>query len=84
LFFNKKTAPSNGRIQAEPSEKALHGASLVREAWWLGLVLVGAYLAVILMTYSPQDPSWSHMTSDDAVVENAGGAVGAWVSDMLL
>lgn len=84
MFFNKKTAPSNGRIQAEPSEKALHGASLVREAWWLGLVLVGAYLAVILMTYSPQDPSWSHMTSDDAVVENAGGAVGAWVSDMLL
>lgn len=84
MFFNKKTAPSNGRIQAEPSEKALHGASLVREAWWLGLVLVGAYLAVILMTYSPQDPAWSHMTSDDAVVENAGGAVGAWVSDMLL
>lgn len=84
MFFNKKTAPSNGRIQAEPSEKALHGASLVREAWWLGLVLVGAYLAVILMTYSPQDPSWSHMTSEGAAVDNAGGAVGAWVSDMLL
>lgn len=84
MFFNKKTAPTNGRIQAEPSEKALHGASLVREAWWLGLVLVGVYLAVILMTYSPQDPSWSHMTSEDALVQNAGGAVGAWVSDMLL
>lgn len=84
MFFNKKTSPSNGRIQTEPSEKALHGASLVREAWWLGLVLVGAYLAVILMTYSPQDPSWSHMTSDGATVDNAGGAVGAWVSDMLL
>lgn len=84
MFFNKKTAPSNGRIQAEPSEKALHGASLVREAWWLGLVLVGAYLAVILMTYSPQDPSWSHMASEGAAVNNAGGAVGAWVSDMLL
>ena len=84
MFFNKKTAPSNGRIQTEPSEKALHGASLVREAWWLGLVLVGAYLAVILMTYSPQDPSWSHMASEGAAVNNAGGAVGAWVSDMLL
>jgi len=84
LFFNKKSSPSNGRIQVEPSEKALHGASLVREAWWLGLVLVGAYLAVILMTYSPQDPSWSHMASEGASVDNAGGAVGAWVSDMLL
>ncbi len=84
MFFNKKSSPSNGRIQVEPSEKALHGASLVREAWWLGLVLVGAYLAVILMTYSPQDPSWSHMASEGASVDNAGGAVGAWVSDMLL
>ena len=84
MFFNKKSSPSNGRVQVEPSEKALHGASLVREAWWLGLVLVGAYLAVILISYSPQDPSWSHMTSDGAAVENAGGAVGAWVSDMLL
>jgi len=84
LFFNKKTSVSNGRVQAEPSEKALHGASLVKEAWWLGLVLVGLYLAVILITYSPQDPSWSHMATEGAPVDNAGGAVGAWVSDMLL
>lgn len=84
MFFNKKTSISNSRIQAEPSEKALHGASLVKEAWWLGLVLVGLYLAVILITYSPQDPSWSHMASEGAPVDNAGGAVGAWVSDMLL
>ncbi|EUJ10787.1 DNA segregation ATPase, FtsK/SpoIIIE family [Methylophilaceae bacterium 11] len=84
MFFNKKTSVSNGRVQAEPSEKALHGASLVKEAWWLGLVLVGLYLAVILITYSPQDPSWSHMATEGAPVDNAGGAVGAWVSDMLL
>ncbi|MDO8962258.1 MAG: DNA translocase FtsK 4TM domain-containing protein [Methylophilus sp.] len=84
MFFNKKSSPSNGRVQTEPSEKALHGASLVKEAWWLGLVLVGLYLAVILITYSPQDPSWSHMASEEAAVNNAGGAVGAWVSDMLL
>lgn len=84
MFFNKKTSVSNGRVQAEPSEKALHGASLVKEAWWLGLVLVGLYLAVILISYSPQDPSWSHMATEGAAVDNAGGAVGAWVSDMLL
>jgi DNA segregation ATPase FtsK/SpoIIIE, S-DNA-T family len=56
----------------------------VREAWWLGLVIVGLYLAVILATYNNQDPSWSHMASETAVIHNAGGAVGAWVSDMLL
>lgn len=83
MFFNKNSVPSNGRVLSEPSEKAKHGASLVREAWWLGLVLVGAYLAVILITYSPQDPAWS-MASQTQAILNAGGAVGAWISDMLL
>jgi S-DNA-T family DNA segregation ATPase FtsK/SpoIIIE len=84
LFFNRKLPQGNGRVKAEPSEKAQHGAHLVREAWWLGLVLVGLYLAVILISYSPQDPSWSHMASEGFVIQNSGGAVGAWVSDMLL
>ena len=84
MFFNKKSSVVNGRIQAPPSPSQQHGASLVREAWWLGLVLVGLYLAVILITYYRQDPSWSHMATDGALIKNAGGAVGAWVSDMLL
>jgi len=84
LFFNKKSPAVNGRLQAPPSPSQQHGASLVREAWWLGLVLVGLYLAVILISYNSQDPSWSHMASDNAVVRNAGGAVGAWIADMML
>ncbi len=84
MFLNKKSPPINSRLQAPPSSSQQHGASLVREAWWLGLVLVGLYLAVILITYNSQDSSWSHMASDQAVVENAGGAVGAWIADMLL
>lgn len=84
MFLNKKSPPSNGRIQAPPSPSQLHGAKLVREAWWLGLILVGLYLAVILLTYNREDPSWSHMASDGATIHNAGGAVGAWISDMLL
>lgn len=84
MFLNKKSPAVNGRLQAPPSPSQLHGASLVREAWWLGLVLVGLYLAVILVSYHSQDPSWSHMASDNAVIQNAGGAVGAWIADMLL
>ncbi|PPC86408.1 MAG: cell division protein FtsK, partial [Methylotenera sp.] len=84
MFLNKKSPAMNGRLQAPPSPSQQHGASLVREAWWLGLVLVGLYLAVILISYHNQDPSWSHMASDNAVIQNAGGAVGAWIADMLL
>ena len=71
-------------MQAPPSPSQLKGASLVREAWWLGLVIVGLYLAVILITYSKQDPSWSYIASQTAAIHNAGGSVGARVSDLLL
>jgi len=84
LFFKKKSSTVNGRIEAPKSAKQLQHAHLVKEAWWLVLVIVGAYLAVIFVTYNPQDPSWSHITSEGTVIYNAGGAVGAWVSDMLL
>ena len=84
MFFNKKSSAVNGRVEAPKTPQQQKHAHLVREAWWLGLVLVGVYLAVILFTYYKQDPSWSHMASDRATIHNAGGSVGAWVSDMLL
>ena len=74
----------NGRVETPKTPQQQKHAHLVREAWWLGLVLVGVYLAVILFTYYKQDPSWSHMASDRVTIHNAGGSVGAWVSDMLL
>ena len=84
MFFNKKSSLSSASTQASPSQSQQHGASLLREAWWLGLVLAGLYLAVILSTYYQQDASWSHQSSDGVLIRNAGGAVGAWVADMLL
>ena len=71
-------------MQAPLSPSQQHGSKLIREAWWLGLILAGLYLAVILFTYYKQDPSWSHMASDRMTIHNAGGSVGAWISDMLL
>ena len=92
MFLNKKSSAVSGRIETpktllqqkhEQKHEQKH-AHLLREAWWLGLVLVGVYLAVILFTYYKQDPSWSHTASDNAAIHNAGGSVGAWVSDILL
>ena len=88
MFFNKKSSVVNGRLETpktpQQQQYQQKHAHLVREAWWLGLVLVGVYLAVILFTYYKQDSSWSHTASDRAAIHNAGGSVGAWVSDMLL
>jgi len=58
-------------------------AGLLREAKWLILVAAAAYLSLIFATYHRADPSWSH-SATHAVPGNAGGVVGAWLSDLLL
>lgn len=56
---------------------------LLREA--IALMLGGAalYLALILVSFDPADPGWSR-SAVGAPVSNAGGAAGAWLSDLLL
>src|SRR5260221_2957362 len=58
-------------------------AALVREARWLLLGVAALYLLLLFATYHRGDPGWSH-TGTDAVIRNAGGAVGAWLADILL
>ena len=58
-------------------------AGLVRESWWLGLVAAVIYLAMVLYTFDRADPGWSH-SARVSEIRNAGGAVGAWVADLLL
>ena len=74
----------NARREAQVTKSNAISTKLIKEAWWLGLVLVGLFLAVILLTYHREDPSWSHMAADAAVIHNAGGSVGAWLSDVML
>lgn len=83
MFF-KKSTPANARLQPEVEKQPLFGKPIVREAWWLGLVLLGLYIAVILYTYHRGDPSWSHIADEGTVVQNAGGPLGAWLADVLL
>lgn len=83
MFF-KKPKPVNARREADVARSSALAQTLIKEAWWLGLVLTGLYITVILFTYHPEDSSWSHMAPDNAVIHNSGGSVGAWVSDLLL
>lgn len=58
-------------------------AALVREFWWFALLGLALYLALVLYTYHQSDPGWSRSTGA-AVVQNAGGRIGAWIADILL
>src|SRR5207244_13265691 len=58
-------------------------AGLLREAKWLILVAVAGYLLLIFATFHRGDPGWSH-SATGGVARNAGGVVGALVSDVAL
>ena len=79
MWFSEKTGA--GRSDENPLPPKI--ASLLRESWWLAVVALALYLALILFTFNKADPGWSH----SAVVEqirNSGGRIGAWLSDILL
>ncbi|MDO9151780.1 MAG: DNA translocase FtsK 4TM domain-containing protein [Methylotenera sp.] len=84
MLFFKKSKPVNARREAEVIKSNALANTLIKEAWWLGLVLIGLYITVILFTYNPNDSSWSHIAPDGAAIQNSGGSVGAWISDLLL
>ena len=47
------------------------------------LLALAVYLLLIFVTFHRDDPSWSY-SATGAAVKNAGGVVGAWVSNLLL
>ena len=56
---------------------------VVREARWILFAALAAWLTLVLFTWSPADPGWSH-SSRAAILHNRGGLVGAYLSDILL
>ena len=56
---------------------------LLREIRWISLAFLAFFLFLILATYDPQDPGWSHAIQT-STIHNVGGRVGAWFSDLFL
>ena len=55
----------------------------MKEGLLILMAAAGIFLALSLVTYHRADPSWSHQVYQVKVL-NAGGRVGAWLSDFLL
>ncbi|MGE0383553.1 MAG: DNA translocase FtsK [Gammaproteobacteria bacterium] len=71
------------RKQGTGQQISLHLVRRLKEA---GLLTVGAcalFLLIALASHDSGDPGWSH-TATGPEVRNVAGAVGAWVSDVLL
>src|SRR5512135_1240819 len=82
MFFKRNTNQKR-RTKDPGPQVSPRIARLVRESWWLLVVVAFLYLALILATYTPTDPCWSR-TGTGAPLGNWGGVVGAWLSDLLL
>jgi len=83
MIFKQKIQRQRRTVAAPEPTLSPRLAALVRESWWLLVVAIFAYLALILATYQRTDPGWSFSGTGGAV-HNKGGAVGAWLADLLL
>jgi len=79
-----RPSPSYTRTPPAPPPDQLPNRllRLLFEARWLILAVVCAYLILIFITYSSEDPGWSH-ASVVAQPANWGGLVGAWIADIM-
>lgn len=78
-----KAAYTRDPNKDKPSAKSSRMTTLLAEARWLILVAVTTFLAMILLSYSAQDPAWSQ-SKEVAYITNFGGRFGAWTADLLL
>ena len=59
MIFKQKIQRQRRRGRSAGTDLSPRLAALVRESWWLLVVAVFAYLALILATYQRTDPGWS-------------------------
>ena len=82
----RKTLKKSEIVNTDSSIKSVLPPKLVVLLREVGLLLssgILAYLTLVLFTYNPSDPAWSRQSSAQEAI-NAGGVVGAHISDVLL
>jgi S-DNA-T family DNA segregation ATPase FtsK/SpoIIIE len=82
MIFKKNSIVKGRRGNRSDASLSPKAAALVREAWWLLVVALLAFLTLTLATYHKSDAGWSY-SGTGATIQNKGGVVGAWLSDLM-
>ncbi|MBP6018718.1 MAG: DNA translocase FtsK 4TM domain-containing protein [Burkholderiaceae bacterium] len=78
------TSPRSSRnVRNGPSPLQSKLSGLLREARWILFAALAAWLALVLVSWDPADPAWSHSVEASSTL-NRGGTLGAHISDFLL
>ncbi|HXZ48337.1 MAG TPA: DNA translocase FtsK 4TM domain-containing protein [Usitatibacter sp.] len=75
-----RASPRFASAPASPASP--HVARALREAGWIVVLVLGAWLALVLATYHPTDPG-PQFDGPAVAVLNKGGVAGAWVAGAL-
>lgn len=78
-----RTSRTTRNTRNGPTALQTRLVSLLREARWILFAALAAWLTLVLVTWSPADPGWSH-SSQSSVLHNRGGMIGAYLADILL
>jgi len=81
-FINKTDEPSDTQLD-EPSSKQLSGVQRLLETGLLFFSVFAMFLMLALFSFDAADPGWAQ-TGYQTPIRNLGGAVGAYLSDLLL
>src|SRR2546430_10796061 len=82
MILNKNDAVNNRRARRPETSLSPKAAALVRESCWFLFVALLTFLTLTLATYHKADAGWSY-SGTGAMIQNKGGALGAWLSDLL-
>ncbi|HEX7387736.1 MAG TPA: DNA translocase FtsK 4TM domain-containing protein [Castellaniella sp.] len=74
---------SSRNVRNGPSPMQSRLSGLLREARWILMAVVAAWLVLVLATWHKSDPGWSHSIYSGPTL-NWGGTFGAYVADLLL
>lgn len=74
---------STRNVRNGPSALQIRLSGLLREARWILLAAVAAWLVLVLATWHASDPGWSH-SLHAGTPQNWGGTFGAYVADLML
>src|SRR3546814_20754607 len=78
------TSPRSSRnVRNGPSPLQSRLSGLLREARWIVFAALAAWLGLVLATWHPSDPAWSHSVHATTIL-NKGGTLGAYIADFLL
>lgn len=75
-----KAQPSKNKTKTPLAAHMIHG---LREGALIIFGTTALYLLASLSSYDVSDPGWSH-SETTAAIANAGGVLGAWLSDVFL